>query len=522
MGEERILAERNRRDRLSQASESAAQAEIESAAGTGAAPSPPHRPGRSSAREAPPPLSRAAVDRWDELARSSRRHRRPDRAPAQCPRRRPAPGRRSQLTAELAAERRSARAGRARAQPSALRRIDGLAGAPRNATRSCCPPSTDVLEALAGAGEAIVEQRARIESELVGRPPGRGARGRRVAHRAPSRRRRSTPAWAARTRPLTETEVRLQRSPRSAADAAGDVREIAATLELEPAPRSTPSRRRGGARTLRRARACGAPARAARTGQPAGPGGVRRGPRARRGSRAPAHRPRDGAARAGETLIGDTDRQIHETFERTFAAAAASFEELAEQLFPGGKGRLRLVTERDGPGLACSAVNRRRGGAGFRARGRGRGNEDADVEPSPDEKQLGVEIELTPAGKRDAPLAALRRREGPRRDRLPVRALPRPPSPFYLLDEVEAALDDTNIGRFTGLLRTYAGGRSSSSSPTRSARWRPPTSSTASRWAPTASPRSSRAGSARHRRRAAGVARVAADGARSAGPVHPR
>ena len=30
------------------------------------------------------------------------------------------------------------------------------------------------------------------------------------------------------------------------------------------------------------------------------------------------------------------------------------------------------------------------------------------------------------------------------------------PSPFYLLDEVEAALDDTNIGRFTSLLRAYA------------------------------------------------------------------
>ena len=30
------------------------------------------------------------------------------------------------------------------------------------------------------------------------------------------------------------------------------------------------------------------------------------------------------------------------------------------------------------------------------------------------------------------------------------------PSPFYLLDEVEAALDDTNIGRFVELLRRYA------------------------------------------------------------------
>jgi chromosome segregation protein len=30
------------------------------------------------------------------------------------------------------------------------------------------------------------------------------------------------------------------------------------------------------------------------------------------------------------------------------------------------------------------------------------------------------------------------------------------PSPFYLLDEVEAALDDTNIGRFVELLRRFS------------------------------------------------------------------
>ena len=30
------------------------------------------------------------------------------------------------------------------------------------------------------------------------------------------------------------------------------------------------------------------------------------------------------------------------------------------------------------------------------------------------------------------------------------------PCPFYLLDEVEAALDDTNIGRFCALLRRFA------------------------------------------------------------------
>ena len=50
-----------------------------------------------------------------------------------------------------------------------------------------------------------------------------------------------------------------------------------------------------------------------------------------------------------QTLIADTDRQIRQTFEQTFEAAARNFEELAEQLFPGGRGRLRLVTEREGP-----------------------------------------------------------------------------------------------------------------------------------------------------------------------------
>ena len=76
------------------------------------------------------------------------------------------------------------------------------------------------------------------------------------------------------------------------------------------------------------------------------------------------------------------------------------------------------------------------------------------------------------------------------------------PCPFYILDEVEAALDDLNIDRFLDAAAPLlATARSSSSSPTRSARWRPPTRSTASRWAATASRRSSAAGSRRRRPR---------------------
>ena len=65
------------------------------------------------------------------------------------------------------------------------------------------------------------------------------------------------------------------------------------------------------------------------------------------------------ALRELEKLIADTDRQIRETFEQTFEAAARNFEELAGQLFPGGKGRLTLVTEREG-----AAASARRPGAG--------------------------------------------------------------------------------------------------------------------------------------------------------------
>src|SRR5262249_57819527 len=44
-----------------------------------------------------------------------------------------------------------------------------------------------------------------------------------------------------------------------------------------------------------------------------------------------------------EGLIKDTDKRIRESFEETFEAAAKNFEEVVQHLFPGGRGRLRLV-----------------------------------------------------------------------------------------------------------------------------------------------------------------------------------
>jgi chromosome segregation protein len=153
-----------------------------------------------------------------------------------------------------------------------------------------------------------------------------------------------------------------------------------------------------------------------------------------------------------QKLITDTDRQIRETFEETFEAAARNFEQLATQLFPGGRGRLRLVAERDGPARVL-------GGATPPS-----DDEQADDsnEPEPEneaeEDLLGVEIEITPAGKDMKRLSLL---SGGEKSMTALAFLfavfLARPCPFYILDEVEAALDDLNIDRFLELLRVYSG-----------------------------------------------------------------
>ncbi|MGI9097678.1 MAG: hypothetical protein ACR2H2_04150, partial [Solirubrobacteraceae bacterium] len=159
------------------------------------------------------------------------------------------------------------------------------------------------------------------------------------------------------------------------------------------------------------------------------------------------------ALRELRTLIRDTDRQIHETFEETFDAAARNFEELAGQLFPGGRGRLRLVREEQGI----------TGFAGAPAPAEAAAHQDADAEAEAElaateqEDLLGVEIEITPAGKSMKRLSLL---SGGEKSMTAIAFLfavfLAKPCPFYILDEVEAALDDPNITRFLGLLRRYA------------------------------------------------------------------
>ncbi len=122
-----------------------------------------------------------------------------------------------------------------------------------------------------------------------------------------------------------------------------------------------------------------------------------------------------------EDLRAELAETVERRFAETFGAVASHFEDVAATLFPGGEGRLRLVEPEDG------------------------------------ETELGIEVELRPAGKKITRLGMLSGGEKALGAISFLFALfLAKPCPFYLLDEVEAALDDTNIGRFVELLRRYA------------------------------------------------------------------
>ena len=119
-----------------------------------------------------------------------------------------------------------------------------------------------------------------------------------------------------------------------------------------------------------------------------------------------------------EKLRDELAETVERRFEETYAAVERHFAEVAGTLFPGGKGR--LVRQED-------------------------------------EEEPGIEIELQPGGKRVTRLSLLSGGEKALGaiSFLFALFLARP-CPFYLLDEVEAALDDANIGRFVELLRRFS------------------------------------------------------------------
>jgi len=115
------------------------------------------------------------------------------------------------------------------------------------------------------------------------------------------------------------------------------------------------------------------------------------------------------------------DEEIQVQFLAAFEEVAGAYQEHFGVLFPGGKGRLRL-SDPDQP--LTSGV---------------------EIEAQPLGKKVG-KLSLLSGGERS--LAALAFMFGVFKAR---------PSPFYILDEVEAALDDANLRRFLRLVEAFRG-----------------------------------------------------------------
>ena len=116
------------------------------------------------------------------------------------------------------------------------------------------------------------------------------------------------------------------------------------------------------------------------------------------------------------TVVKDIDERIHEVFSSAYEDVAREFEVVFSLLFPGGQGKLLLT-------------------------------DDSDL------LATGIEIEARPPGKKVKRLSLL---SGGERSLTAVAFLcaifRARPSPFYVLDEVEAAFDDRNLGRLLDLL----------------------------------------------------------------------
>jgi len=242
---------------------------------------------------------------------------------------------------------------------------------------------------------------------------------------------------------VTLAEVTAQQVRDAAGQRERELGEVAGRLGLEPQPRTEPLSPEEGEALAARVE------RLARRREQLGPVN----PLAAReyedavghvGELEGQRRDLDDALAELEGLIRETDRRIRDAFEQTFDDAARNFEDVVAHLFPGGRGRLRLVRSDTGPRPVVGGEQPSQGEEPL---------EDASDE-APEE---GVEVEVTPAGKATKRLSLL---SGGEKSLVALAFmfavfLARP-CPFYILDEVEAALDDVNIDRFLQLVRRYA------------------------------------------------------------------
>ena len=447
-GEDRVLAERNRRDELVRRVDQAARAEHAALAAVGGATQRVHA--ADTARDDADRDARAAARARAEALETeqhaghliAQRRGAPDDAPVAA--------RRGQLVATLAAERRLAervereRSDRARRIAHELDRL--------RHDEELRPAAERLAVALDSARDAVRSRVGVLDAELVA---DRHA-GDRLAGELRACAQREAQVQArlkARGEEVTRCEVRAQQARDTAGDARRELERLAGVLGFEPHPAGE---------ALPESERTGLEARIASLGRRREELGPVNPLAQREYAEAVEHveeleclrEDLEAAMRELRGLIGDIDKRIRDAFEETFTAAAKNFEEVAAQLFPGGRGRLRLVREAAGPRAVLG---------GARADEREHGDEErleaadeADGEGGPSD-DIGVEIEITPAGKASRRLTLL---SGGEKSMTALAFLfavfLARPCPFYILDEVEAALDDPNIDRFLRLLRRFS------------------------------------------------------------------
>ncbi|PRH77863.1 chromosome segregation protein SMC, partial [Streptomyces solincola] len=116
-------------------------------------------------------------------------------------------------------------------------------------------------------------------------------------------------------------------------------------------------------------------------------------------------------------VVKEVDERVEQVFTEAYRDTAREFEGVFSRLFPGGEGRLVLTDPGD---MLATGV---------------------DVEARPPGKKV-KRLSLLSGGERSLTAVALL-----------VSIFKARPSPFYVMDEVEAALDDTNLQRLIGIMR---------------------------------------------------------------------
>ncbi|MEV6805896.1 chromosome segregation protein SMC [Streptomyces sp. NPDC051132] len=116
-------------------------------------------------------------------------------------------------------------------------------------------------------------------------------------------------------------------------------------------------------------------------------------------------------------VVKEVDERVEQVFSEAYRDTAREFEGVFGRLFPGGEGRLVLTDPDD---MLTTGV---------------------DVEARPPGKKV-KRLSLLSGGERSLTAVALL-----------VSIFKARPSPFYVMDEVEAALDDTNLQRLIGIMR---------------------------------------------------------------------